>query len=90
MWQGSTPGDCPPFPSFTKPYKQWKTKADIYAKYYLQLFISESFHDNLLHEWGDLQTWIFQLQHDNTFISKGRRMVMYNYIHERHKCLQQD
>lgn len=61
--------------------RRWQLKADAYARYYLVLFRPETIDDiDLGYTWEDLESYIANLQEDDSFISKSRLMIMENHM----------
>ena len=60
----------------SKNYSSWKERADKYANYYLTLFRPFYCGDGQSYRWEDLQTYISNLQKDDSAISIFRLMTM--------------
>jgi len=58
----------------------WRERADHFARYYLALFRPKSSTDDPNNQWDQLQSWIHDLQHDGSIISKFRLMMLYQHI----------
>ena len=81
------PGKVPVSEISSRQFKNWKKKADTFAKYYLVAFRPEpqcynGNHDNnFLYNWDAMQSWIKELQEDHSVLSKFRLQAFYNRLH---------
>ena len=88
--QPSHPGPEPPQLPDTDNirYKQWKKRADFFARYMLTMFRpEEAFYDascqvnSYQYNWEALQEWIAQCQNDTSVISKFRLQSLFHRVH---------
>jgi hypothetical protein len=81
------PGKKPVSEISSRQFKNWKKKADEFAKYYLVAFRPEpqcyngNDENNLLYNWNALQNWVKELQEDRSVLSKFRLQAFYNRLH---------
>ena len=71
----------------TPQYTKWKERSNSFARYYLTAFRAETdcYHGNhqniYSYDWDAFESWIYNLQHDNSILSKLRLTALYVRVH---------